>query len=221
MAKKTKAQGNDTPIGRAAKEIAAARSKLNSRAVASGATPQKRVTRSSALRGLVVDERAEESTRGSHGDEASSGVESDQEEGVGSDPATARKKPKGRVATKATTRSALAALGEEVSSEETTRKKSLSVRADSVPLVHRGGQATPSDSDEATAVKKVKKGLAKRKKAVREEAASTDEGDRLIEEPASPKPGNGVDSQRYSSQGSSDKLRELERKLKNAEGQRR
>jgi hypothetical protein len=195
MAKKTKAQDNDTPVGRAAKEIAAARAKLASRAVASGATPQKRVTRSSALRnsvvGNAVDERTEEPIRVSRGDEASSGVESDQEEDA----------------------------DEEVISEEVTRRKSLGIRADRASLVRRGGQAASSDSDEVAAVKREKKGLAKRKRTALEEAASTDEGDRLSEEPASPKLGNGVDKRRGSSQGSSDKLRELERRLKNAEGQ--
>jgi hypothetical protein len=213
MAKNNNARGKDTPIARAAREIATAHSKARN-AVANGTTSQKRVTRSSGLLSLVagVDERIEElanKPRGGRGDKVKPNTESDSEEF--SDAAATGKRFTGQPSK--------AASDKGVSSDsETPRKRSLHTKAARKLGAHRGGQAASSDSDEVPAAKK-KVRLVKRTNKAGDEATSSGEGDcsdGLTGELASQKiKGGGKDKKR---DGSSDKLRELERKLKEAEG---
>lgn len=211
MAKKNNGQRNDarddTPIKRAAQEIAAARSKARN-TVPNGTTMQKRVTRSSGLLSLaarsVTNEQIEEPARGAksgRGDKEQPGTESDNEDV--SDVATAKK---------STGRSSKAVSDEGSSDSKATPKRSLGTKAARTSRARRGGQDTSSDGDEVPgATKKAKTRPLKRKKTVRDEAISSDDDDR-----SDVLSGGGVDKK---NDGSSNKVRELERKLKNAEGQ--
>jgi hypothetical protein len=195
MAKKINAQGNnardDTPIRRAAQKIAAARTKV------------KRVTRSS---GLLVPVTANEQP--AHGDNA----EPDTESGNISDVATTVKTSIGR--------SSKVAFGKGVSSDsEAIRTKTLGEKAARASRGRRASQAASSDGDEVPAATKKAKTRPLKTKTVRDEAELSDEGDSsnvLRGELASRKlKGGNVDKK---DDGSSDKVHELERKLKNAEG---
>lgn len=214
MAKNNNARDKDTPIGRAAREISAARSKARN-TVANSTMPQKRVTRSSGLRSLVAggvaDEQIEEIVRGAkrgHGDNAKPDFESDDEDI--SDMATTPKKSTGRPGNTAS--------GEGVSSDSEVAL--VGTNAVRKSRAHRGRQAASSDGDEApAATKKARTRSVKGANEAGDEAASSDEGDYsdvLTREPAGQRIKGGVDKRK---DRSSDKLRELERKLRNAEGQ--
>lgn len=215
MAKKTNAQRNDaldTPIKRAAQEIAAARSKARS-AEAKGAMPQKRVTRSSGLLILAAggarDEQADglaRSARGDDSDEAEPSAGSSEEDA--SDAATARKKSTGRPSQAASEEGVSSGPKAARGSERSPGAGAAGQLLARKPRTRRG-QAASSDSDEASA----------KKVGARDEAMSSDEGDcsdALTGELArrgaqagdlSKKKGGGIDQ-----------LHELERKLKKAEG---
>lgn len=178
MAKKNNGSGNgarDTPIKRAAQEIAAARSKARN-TVPNGATIQKRVTRSSGLAlGGVPNDQIEEprDAKGGSSDKERSEAESD--------------------------------------NENSGSKRHLGKKAARASLAHRGDQSASSDGDEVpSAAKKEKTRPFKRKKAMRDEAVSSDEENR-----SDVLSGGGVEKK---NDGSSDRVRELERKLKIAEG---
>lgn len=219
---KTNARGNDareTPIKRAAREIAAARSKARS-AVANSATPQKRITRSSGLLSLAAGGVRGEQTKGHArgtkdgcSDEAEPSAEPDSEEDA-SDAATARKGSTGRP-------SQAASDGGVGSGPKAAREneRSLGTKAASKLLARKsrarqGDQVASSGGDEAPAAKKG---------GATDDATSSDEGDgsdALTGELASRRiKAGGVRKKKGG--GGGDKLRELERKLKKAEGSRR
>jgi hypothetical protein len=216
MAKDNNARGKDTPIRRAAREIATARSKARN-AVANSTMSQKRVTRSSGLLSLiaggVADEQIEDPARGAkggRGDKAKSDAESDEEDV--SDVATTQKKSTARPDNAASSDG-------ESSDSEAALGRSLGTNAVRKSRARRDRQAASSDSDKApAAMKKARTRSVQGANEAGDKGASSegDCSDTLTRDLASKRiKGGGMNKKK---DGSSDKFRELERKLRDAEG---